>query len=161
MFKQEFDAVEQAWLAQVKTYEEMSRLAMHQMRRLCHHSYTEKYYDWVCGPMTTGGLGSLEANFGRFNEVTAELRRVGHRVFSQMPYEDRMAELWDTLKPVDGYDYRLLEGFYTPIFESGMIRRFHFIPGWEDSTGSRWEHDLAEKLGTEISYLGHDLLPLR
>lgn len=54
------------------------------------------------------------------------------------------------LGPAIGYDHDLLEYFYKPIFESGLIKRLIFLPNWETSYGCKWEMDLALKLGIQI-----------
>lgn len=45
----------------------------------------------------------------------------------------------------DTYDYTLLEEFYRPIMESGMIACVVFLPGWRSSIGARWEYKVAKK----------------
>lgn len=99
----------------------------------------------VCGPITTGGFGSLEKNFARFREAIALLTGVGHSIFDQMPFEDPMFEIGKRR----GSD-TLLEDFYGPLFRSGLIRRLFFLPAWHTSEGAAWEREQAIRLKLEI-----------
>ncbi|MES2930592.1 MAG: DUF4406 domain-containing protein [Patescibacteria group bacterium] len=105
----------------------------------------------VCGPIGTGGRGSVEANLAYFNEKIHALQRDGHIVFDQMPFEDSMQRIKKEL-PVDAHDLILSE-FYLPLLTQGKIAAFYFLPGWETSKGATWEHDLAGRLGIPIHYL--------
>jgi hypothetical protein len=103
----------------------------------------------VCGPIASGGLGSLEANLDVFNKTIHELQAQGLSVFDQMPFEYPMQKLKKKLAD----PMQILNEFYLPIFQSGHISTLYFIKGWESSIGSNWEHDLGKKLGIEIEYL--------
>ncbi len=103
----------------------------------------------VCGPIASGGLGSLEANLGLFNKTIKELQAKGLHVFDQMPFEMPM----QALKKKLAHPSEILDGFYLPLFESKDISALYFMPNWQSSFGSNWEHDLAQKLGIEIIYL--------
>lgn len=104
----------------------------------------------VCGPITTGGMGNIKDNLNLFNETIKKLQREGVNLFDQMPFEDPMQSLKD--KPNGNYQNILID-FYQPIFKSGYIKKLYFMPGWENSNGARWEHDLAKELDIEIFYL--------
>lgn len=91
----------------------------------------------VCGPIMTGGKGSPKENLIFFNWWIRELRRRGLNVFSQMPFEPHMQRIYRKT----GVD--ILEEFYRPLFTSGKIHSFHFIPGWRTSKGAKWERRLA------------------
>ncbi len=106
----------------------------------------------VCGPITTGGLGSIEKNLKRFNEEIRKLQKTGVEVFDQMPFEESMQRI-KKLHETKGYLTNLLYEFYLPIFESGLIRTLYFLPDWKTSSGARWEHEQALRLGIEIVYL--------
>lgn len=105
----------------------------------------------VCGPISTGGLGSLEKNLAVFDAAIDRLIKQGIVIFDQMPFEDHMFRIME-----DGWGTRqnnaLLTDFYLPIFESGRIARLYFISGWESSKGANWEHQQAQRLGLEIVY---------
>ena len=106
----------------------------------------------VCGPISTGGLGSITENTEVFRKSIERVAAMGEHVFTQLPFEDAMQDIKGKLLPEsDGLS--LLELFYRPLFESGMIKRLYFIPGWEGSFGASWEHTVALELGIEIRYL--------
>ncbi len=107
----------------------------------------------VCGPITTGGLGSTEANLKVFNETVIKLQNQGLNVFDQMPYESTMQRLQDELVEKGDYLHNILTDFYFPLFNSGLISAFYFIPGWESSFGAKKEHEKAKELNIPIVYL--------
>ena len=106
----------------------------------------------VCGPISTGGAGSIPANLERFSAAIKKLQGEGHEIFDQMPFEDSMHRIWRE-RDTEGYDHGILEDFYLPIFESGYLHRLFFLPDWETSTGARWEHAQGLRLGMEIIYI--------
>jgi hypothetical protein len=104
----------------------------------------------VCGPIATGGLGSVAANLEKFDETVRTLQAEGKVLFDQMPFEWPMQEI--KKKVTDGAN-TILQDFYLPLFESGKIKTLYFIKGWETSYGANWEHDQAKRLGIDIVYL--------
>ncbi len=112
----------------------------------------------VCGPISTGGFGSVEANIQRFNEAIDSLLMLKIVVFDQTPFEPKLAELHQPDE--SGYDWRILNHFYEPIFQTGKIKRKFFIPGWQSSVGARWEREQATTLGIQIVDLNYELLPI-
>jgi hypothetical protein len=108
----------------------------------------------VCGPISTGGVGSLEANLNIFNQTIKDLQNKGLNIFDQMPFEEKMKEIKEKIiKSNQEYSQEIIHDFYEPLFSLGMIKTFYFIPGWESSTGANMEHDLAFKYNIEIKYL--------
>lgn len=105
----------------------------------------------VCGPIATGGLGSIDKNLNAFNQMIIRLQNSGLNVFDQMPFEETMQELTRKLQKGE-YPESILKDFYLPIFESGMISESYFIPGWESSHGANWEHDQFKRLCIKINY---------
>lgn len=108
----------------------------------------------VCGPITSGGKGSLEENLRIFEKTILRLSLQGISIFNQLPFETTLERIWK----VDKRDLKiknldLLEGFYLPIFESGFIKDLYFIYGWNSSFGTTWEHKEAKKIGLNIIYL--------
>lgn len=105
----------------------------------------------VSGPITTGGFNSLEKNLQVFQAVINKLARRGHNVFSQMPAENFMVQLWRDWRTRGNEDYcwPLLHDFYRPLFHSGKIHTMFFIPGWEKSFGASWEHDECGKVSIQ------------
>ena len=115
-------------------------------------AHMEKPLVQVCGPVGTGGLGSVEKNLEVFNDTIIQLQGKRLNVFDQMPFEDQMQNLkkkFSTEKVVND----ILNDFYLPIFKSGAISAFYFMPNWQTSFGARWEHEEAKKLGIKIVYL--------
>ncbi|MBP6883770.1 MAG: DUF4406 domain-containing protein [Candidatus Pacebacteria bacterium] len=106
----------------------------------------------VCGPIATGGLGTIEANLNAFNETIKKLQDQGFSIFDQMPYEEPMQTL-KTLDPSDDHLERILTDFYWPIFNSGLVSAMYFMPNWQTSNGATKEHAKAIELGIKIVYL--------
>lgn len=106
----------------------------------------------VCGPIGTGGLGNVEDNLRAFDETIRSLQDKGFNVFDQMPFEWPMQVIKFNL-PKGVYPDSIMTDFYIPIFESGYVSEFYFMPNWETSKGAKWEHNEAERLGIKINYL--------
>ncbi|PIR69487.1 MAG: hypothetical protein COU47_02840 [Candidatus Niyogibacteria bacterium CG10_big_fil_rev_8_21_14_0_10_46_36] len=105
----------------------------------------------VCGPISTGGSGSVEKNLERFHAVIDALRDERVRIFSQMFFENKLFKMktWPSYKG----GIQLLEEFYRPIFESGFIYRMYFMPNWQTSMGATWERGEAQRLGIRAEYV--------
>lgn len=112
----------------------------------------------VCGPISTGGVGSIEGNMERFHLAVHSLHSLGQSIFDQTVFEQKIAELHSPGE--DGYDWNILHDFYHPIFKSGVIHRKFFIPGWESSTGARWEREQAKELSIQVIDLADDFSPI-
>ena len=131
-------------LAQIKeaqTFFEMAQIAIGVLEKMTGAVAQ------VCGPISTGGLGSVEANLQKFDETIVKLKNKGVNIFDQMPFEWPMQKLKE--KPDFKPDDLLLE-FYLPIFESGYIKMMYFMNDWQSSYGARWERAQAKRLGIEI-----------
>ena len=101
----------------------------------------------VCGPISTGGVGSREGNLEIFSDVVDRLKNDGHIIFDAVIFEkkiDRLTPLF--MEEDEDYCWALLNEFYLPIFESGAIEKFFFIHGWESSTWTTWEMEQAKRL---------------
>ncbi len=106
----------------------------------------------VCGPIGTGGLGNVEDNLKAFDKTIRYLQAKGLNVFDQMPFEWPMQVMkFNLLEGV--YPESILTDFYMPIFESGLVSEFYFMPNWQTSRGAKWEHEEAKRLGIKINYL--------
>lgn len=112
----------------------------------------DKPFIQVCGPVANGGLGSIKANLDFFNETIKDLQNKGLSVFDQMPFEGQMQNLKKKFSIEEISDH-ILNDFYMPIFKSGNISAFYFIPNWQTSYGAKWEHEKAKELGVKIIYL--------
>ncbi len=105
----------------------------------------------VCGPISTGGLGSKEKNIARFSDTIAALKETGLKVFDQIPFEEHIWRIGAL--PGNNAESELLSGFYLPLFESGLIKMAYFIPSWESSGGASWEHGQMERLGIKTIHI--------
>jgi hypothetical protein len=133
-----------------RTYAALSVVGLNILERM-KTTYSSRMIGIVCGPISSGGLGSREKNLEVFEEYIQDLLRRNVLVFNQMPFEEKLLELLEGDLEKNGF--KLLTGFYLPLFESGLIDYFYFIPGWKTSNGANWEKDQAERLGKTIVQL--------
>lgn len=104
----------------------------------------------VCGPITTGGLGSTELNYALMRRAVAHLREEGYTVLDQTPlrpHVERLYRRWREMFPHAPYCYEILDEIYAPTIDSGYVEVYHFIPKWNESTGSVWEFRRVHRLG--------------
>lgn len=124
-------------LEKVKTYKEMAAIALRILDRMPGPKTQ------ICGPISTGGKGSKEANIAEFNKAILFFSEKGENIFDQIPFQSAMEKL---SKNVEGYDERILTEFYLPLFESGKVTTFKFLPGWKSSRGAKWERKTIRRL---------------
>lgn len=105
----------------------------------------------VCGPISTGGKGSIPDNLEVFNRKIKDLQDRGLIVFDQMPFEEPMHKMI-MVNSEREYFEDILTDFYLPLFESGNIKELHFLSGWKSSRGAMWEHEQAKRLKIKIIY---------
>lgn len=132
------------------TFVDLAELAFSDIRTLNGKA------EMVCGPITTGGFNDVAVNTLVFNHAIDTLQDAGRPMFSQMPYEATLADLeheWMLKNVSAAYCHPILDEFYGPIFNSGLVHRCWFLPGWEKSTGAAWEHERCKKLGIDVRYL--------
>lgn len=105
----------------------------------------------VCGPITTGGKGSIKENTTVIENTVKKLSKQGINICNQTKFNTpiRRFRAESKLNDIDS-NTLVLEKFHKPILDSGLIKKFYFVHGWESSTGSRWERAQAKKLGIEI-----------
>ena len=92
----------------------------------------------VGGPISTGGLGSLEKNLAQFEKTILALEQEGKHIYNQMPLERAVFRI----RQERGAGYKqldLLEGVYLPLFNSALLKTFYLINCWYSSQGTRWE----------------------
>lgn len=132
-------------IAKAKTFEELRNIAFRILDRM----------PWpigiVCGPLTTGGLGSFELNMARMRNTISGLICCDEAVFNQLIFEKAIHRITDNKSYYKDGNH-LLETFYLPIFKK-YIRVIYFIPGWESSIGASWEHKRAEEFDIKIIHL--------
>ncbi|MFA6273208.1 MAG: hypothetical protein WC673_01820 [Candidatus Paceibacterota bacterium] len=107
------------------------------------------------GPISTGGFGSVANNIECLLSFISESSKREISVFNQIVYERRLDCI---LKDHKDYDYPLLNYFYKPILESRKINGLVFLPLWQSSVGSTWEHNFATSIGIPIFYSEHMLV---
>lgn len=138
-----------------KTYVSIRKIAEKNLRKV-YEKYTlgknKPAILQICGPISTGGAGNVKDNLALFEKAVRKINKLGYYVFNQIPYEDAMGcvkKAKEKIRKKSGgkkaYDNHLLEDFYRPIMESGMIAVVVFLPGWQSSTGAKWEYDVAKK----------------
>lgn len=153
-FRNWSDADKEA-LATVRSFKEMAVIALGIMMR------NGGEFHMVSGPISTGGVGSIEGNRRVFMRVIEHLiSEEGLPVWSQMPFQDKMVDLykiWHAENPNESYCMPILLDFYEPVFSSGFVKVLHFIHGYESSFGARWEHQGCERWGIERRYLPAEL----
>jgi len=124
------------------------------------HRIPEKV-EMVSGPISTGGVGTIPGNRMIFEEVIELLvLESGLNIFSQMPFEDKMVELyqeWHRKNPDEKYCMPILHEFYDRLFYSGRVQTLYFIYDWQSSFGARWEHENCRTWRIEPHYLPKEL----
>ncbi len=105
----------------------------------------------VSGPISTGGSGNRDQNIKIFSETIRSVKESGATVFNQIPFEQKFGEL--AAASDLPYFQPILEEFFMPFFQSGKIAEIIFMKNWQTSTGARWEHEIAQKLGIKIRFL--------
>ena len=126
-----------------KTFEELAEIALRIIDRM------QQPVEMICGPLTSGGLGSFEKNLKVLKKYIRLGGKSGLNIFDQMPFEPHLHRIWEESAAKDPNE--LLESFYGTIFKSGKIKQLNFIPGWKTSLGARWERKTARKLKIKIA----------
>src|ERR1700733_11579764 len=125
-------------LAEATTFKDIANVALAVMARMPDNIMM------ISGPISTGGMKSVEKNlkvFGGVIEILAT--ESGMNMFSQMPFEETMGRLckaWRAEHKTDGYCMPILEEFYEAVFSTGRVSMLCFVHDWESSFGARWEH---------------------
>ncbi|HEY4479428.1 MAG TPA: hypothetical protein VI981_03690, partial [Candidatus Paceibacterota bacterium] len=73
---------EDRWgLEMAKNYRDLNKIALRVLKRM------PEPRGELCGPITSGGAGSVKANLKRFDRAIKKLIADGTEIFSQMPFE--------------------------------------------------------------------------
>lgn len=135
-------------LEKAETFEEMEQIALEVLKSM------KQPIGQVCGPITTGGHGSIEKNLEEIDNTIRKLNREQKNIFNQIPFEKPLQKIKEKIDlPPEEKNLKLLNGLYLPIFKSGLVKTLYFMPNWESSHGARWEHEKAKELGIDIVYL--------
>jgi len=132
-------------LEQAQTFSALSAIALDVLKKM------PQPVAQVCGPISTGGTGSMEQNLAVLNQTIKTTQAQGKIVFDQVPFQLAMHRIKRLIGAQS--NVALLDGFYLPLFESGLIKTLYFLPNWQTSQGATWEHEQAKRLGLEIVYL--------
>lgn len=132
-------------LAEATTYSELFSIAKRIIERM-HQPVGQ-----VCGPITTGGSGSHTDNLRKLEAMIVGLQEHGLELFDQVPFQFQIEKI--AAEKGGTNEQELLEGFYLPLFEQRLIQTLYFLPNWESSVGSKWEHEQGARLGLHLVYL--------
>ncbi|MDE2188722.1 MAG: hypothetical protein KGJ35_03280, partial [Patescibacteria group bacterium] len=142
-------------LSKAKTFVDLATVAINIIFRI-----PEKV-EMVSGPISTGGVGNIHGNRRVFEGVIEILiLEQDLNIFSQMPFEDKMVELyleWHKRNPAEKYCLPILYEFYDRLFFTGRISRLNFIHDWQSSFGAKWEHDNCDRWGIRRNFLSKEL----
>lgn len=111
----------------------------------------------VCGPISTGGLGSVEENLMVFRRYIQAMQKKGRHVFDQMPFEPPMQRIRAACRD-RSIERSILYDFYLPLFKSGSISELVFMPNWKESIGACWEFAQGTILKMKITLLSHPVV---
>src|SRR5688572_27674653 len=101
-------------LAASNTFEELLETAYFEISQLL-----QEPVGIVCGPITSGGLGSMDAKLAHYEGWINKLKSEGENKSSQIPYEKPMQRI----KKTPYYDptwNHILETFYGSLFKSSL-----------------------------------------
>jgi hypothetical protein len=134
-------------LKEAHTFEDAANIAICILGRM---TSTRSQVIQICGPMSSGGLGSLSKNMERFELAIERAKLHGLVVFNQIPFQEAIIRLSDFQEGAEGYNTSILEVFYRKIFESGHIHKALFLEDWESSIGARWERDVVSRMDISV-----------
>lgn len=139
-------------LRKVNSFAECAQLAIEIIGKM---PYPEKICQ-VCGPISTG-QNSFDQNIYNFaaaiNYFSIEnFNSTGLIAFDQLPFELIIHRICQ-MNNYQGYP-PVIEELYRPIFESGLVKNYIFLYGWQASVGATKEHNIITKLKekTPINY---------
>lgn len=140
-------AEEREALEAASSYEEAAMVAIDHLRRLCIE-YGPLVQ--ICGPISTGGLGSRERNLKRLSRYVDACHKMQEfPIFNQLHFEGIVKRFSPEHGP-QSYDPRILPNFYEPVLRQGFITRLYFLPDWKTSEGAKYERWLGERFKIEI-----------
>lgn len=124
----------------------------------------------VSGAITTGGLGSIEANSAAMKKAIELLEAKGFRIFDQSPFQGAMTRMlreWHAQHGHQNYCTALIDDMYRPILEyPDLIHSMIQMPKWESSKGAVMEYEIFSDIiarrrrqGGESHYLSITGLP--
>lgn len=103
----------------------------------------------ICGPISTGSTKTVQENINYLERSILLFESNKINIFNQLLFEPQFNKIANW-KPTKEYsDMPILEEFYGKIFESKLIDKIYFLPGWEKSFGAQWEYNCAKKFKIE------------
>lgn len=139
--------VEREALKSASSLEEIAEIAISVLLRMKSNGHRQVVQ--ICGPMSTGGLGSTKLNMERFRLAVKRAAAQGLIVFDQLPFQEAIIRITEYREGGE-YCTAILEVLYRRIFESGHVDKAFFLPGWQGSVGASWERKHLTKLGIPI-----------
>ena len=139
-------------MTETEGYKGIGKKMLAGLRELRNTSGGEKIFE-LCGPITTGGVGSIQGNNDKMVRVVEKIRTMGHKVFAHTDYTKEILAIKSELQKHNRfyyYDWDLLYDCFDPLFASGLLDGLIFLEDFESSTGARWEYDMALKYGIPI-----------
>ncbi len=117
-------------LANVDSCSGLLALALEEIKR--HGSKVEM----VFGPVCPCFYGDRTENIQILRASITMLRKEGRPVFDQLPYEEKILELWDRWNEQNlgtlGQNFEpTWDEFYYPVLLSGLVGQVHLIRGWD------------------------------
>lgn len=130
-----------------ETFDELADIAVDVLRQM---SLSGRPIAEICGPVSTGGLGSIEKNLARIKKAIVIAEKKGLQTFDMPLFEKAIEKLSYKYPKTNGYCLPILDIFYKRLFESGYINKALFLPDWQSSYGARWERNLVKGLNINI-----------
>jgi hypothetical protein len=168
LFNQE-ELLHQFKIDTAKTYKELSLVAIDCVQRMQNFMHWNQHFPdaaklgIVCGPISTGGKGSIVANIAHFELAVQSMTIASDGgFFSQIPFEEAIWRIKAADEAAVGKTMAnkiLLLEFYLPLFRSGWIQEMHFLPDWASSDGATWERHIGFLLGFDIYDLDEQFRP--
>ena len=138
---------EKKLVRKARTMKELGKIAMRVIKRM------PEPVAMVCGPISTGGRGSVAANMKELKKAINALSKKSVKVFDQTAFEPQMKKIAKGRPEYLTNETKLLEEFYLPLFEKEFVAMVCFMPDWQSSFGATWEHKQAKRLKLAIKYL--------
>lgn len=133
---------------------------------LCKY-YGVKNLFQICGPVSSGGLGTPEKNLEHLQAVAAKCEQAGLPIFNQAVFEPILGlahQRWPAIKATTytnrDYVEEILILVYNIIFASGLIGGLALLPNAETSRGARWEFRMGKHFDLRIIPLPNKILEL-
>lgn len=139
------------------TYEQLADIAIRTLMRQWDQLPANNHGQIavVSGTLTNGGTlpyNVVRENIQSFGRMIAKLRQLGIPIWDQRPFEKHLFRI-KALPENVGRPMKLLNGFYRPVFESGLITLAFMLPNWRESHGAKWERRLFWKLGVSTFFV--------